>query len=163
MKSPTTYRAYQNADGLNILLPETIWQAIQAEVVRFYPNECGGILIGRIDAGTDTAVIEQMIMPAKNTATPVFFKRLAKGINQLLSDLFKKSDGVSRYLGEWHSHPNSIPEPSFIDLSTMRKIAANKNITIKTPLLLIVGYNRECFDEQFFITFNNKLIRYERQ
>lgn len=157
------YRAYINQDGLRIILPESIWMEIKAIVAKFYPNECGGIFTGRIDIQNNTATVEQIIVPEKIKSTPVFFRRLAKGINDVLSQLFVKTKGESYYLGEWHSHPNARPYPSDTDFSTMQKIADNANIAIKTPVLLIVGYDGHSFSERFFILFNNRLISYERQ
>lgn len=157
------YRAYINQDGLKIILPESIWMEIKAVVAKFYPNECGGIFTGRIDVQNNTATIEQVIVPEKIRSSPVFFRRFAKSINNVLSQLFVKSKGESHYLGEWHSHPNGMPSPSHTDFSTMQKIAANTNIAIKTPVLLIIGYDTLSFNERFFILFNNRLISYERQ
>jgi integrative and conjugative element protein (TIGR02256 family) len=34
---------------------------------------------------------------------------------------WKTSAGTSAYLGEWHTHPEDIPSPSFIDLMGWQK------------------------------------------
>ena len=67
------YRTYINQDGLKIILPEDIWLKIKAQVTSFYPKETGGIFTGRIDAESGSAIIEEIIIPAKISSTPVFF------------------------------------------------------------------------------------------
>lgn len=153
------YKKYRNNDGLQIHLPETILMEIHKCISRFYPNECGGIFVGKID-NESFAVIEKMMLPKKFRSSPVYFLRVTEFLNRWLNRVFKQSDGQMIYLGEWHSHPNGSPIPSSKDTDAMEEISKNENIRIKTPLLLIVGYNGKKFDERFYIYQENKLTPY---
>ncbi|CAG0954407.1 desampylase [Flavobacteriales bacterium] len=156
------YREYRNSDGLHIVLPENVFQDICKQVDKFYPNECGGIFVGKI-TDDSTATIEKMILPKKFRSTPVYFVRLTGFINKWLKDIFKKHNGDVIYLGEWHSHPNGSSHPSGTDIKAMKEIASNPDIRIQTPILLIVGFNKKDYQERFFIYKNNQLISYEQQ
>lgn len=153
------YREYINKDGLKIMLPEKVFDDVKKFIVRHYPNECGGVFVGKITE--DTAIIEKMMVPRKFRSTPVFFSRIADFINQWLVKVFKQSNGETIYLGEWHSHPNGVPYPSSTDYSSMKRIAQNTDVRIETPLLLIVGYNTQQFNERFYIYHNQKLTPYD--
>lgn len=155
-------RKYSNSDGLKIELPETIFRDVQKQVDKFYPNECGGIFIGKV-INDSTATIEKMVLPKKFSSTPVYFVRLTGFINKLLKNIFTKYNGEVIYLGEWHSHPNGSPTPSATDLNAMQEISINPDIRIQTPLLLIVGYDKKNYDEKFYIYKNNNLKQYEQQ
>jgi integrative and conjugative element protein (TIGR02256 family) len=156
------YRTYKNVDGLEILLPESVFGKIKQHVGKYYPNECGGIFVGKIILDEQKAIVEKIMMPKRLKSTPVYFLRLSRFINQWLLRLFRQSGGESFYLGEWHSHPNGRPRPSHTDYETMKRISENPNVRIQTPLLLIVGYDRNIYDEIFYLFTNNNLIPYDK-
>lgn len=155
------YNEYTNIDGLEIILPGGIFDKVKEFVVQHYPNECGGVFVGKVKE--NIAIIEEMMVPKRFRSTPVFFSRIAGMINKWLVQIFKKSRGETIYLGEWHSHPNGSPYPSSTDFNTMKKIALNTDVRIETPLLLLVGYDGSRFNERFYIFSNNKLISYEKK
>lgn len=152
------YKEYKNKDGLKIIFPEGIFDKVKEFIVQHYPNECGGVFVGKIKE--NTAIIEEMMVPKRFRSTPVFFSRIAGMINKWLVQIFKKSKGDTIYLGEWHSHPNGGPYPSSTDFNSMKKIALNTDVRIETPLLLIVGYDGIRFNERFYIYHNQKLTPY---
>ncbi|MCT8869364.1 MAG: peptidase [Shewanella oneidensis] len=48
---------------------------------------------------------------------------------------FEQSNGTHQYIGEWHTHPEDFPSPSFTDrCSWLRNISSNKPM-----IVLIVG------------------------
>lgn len=152
------YKEYTNRDGLKIILPERIFDEIKKCVVKHYPNECGGVFVGKIKE--KTALIEKMMVPKRFRSNPVFFSRIADFINKWLERVFNQSNGETIYLGEWHSHPNGAPYPSETDYNSMKRIAQNTDVRIETPLLLIVGYDNKHFNVRFYIYHNQKLTPY---
>jgi len=157
------YRIYENNDKLKILLPDSVYGEICKSIAHFFPNECGGIFVGKIDTNKGEAVVDLMRMPNRFNSSPVLFQRFAGFLNRWLRKIFKESNGDRIYLGEWHSHPNGVPYPSQTDYLTMQKIAVNDNVRIQTPILMIVGYNGLTFKEQFFIYSQQDLIHYVKQ
>jgi integrative and conjugative element protein (TIGR02256 family) len=50
--------------------------------------------------------------------------------------LWRGSGGLTRYIGEWHTHPQEDPSPSSIDLDEWRKLA--KLRLDERPLLAVI-------------------------
>lgn len=152
-------RLYRHPAGLEIVLPTGIYRRICKYISAHYPNECGGVLAGRIQG--HQAIITRMFMPERIQSTRVRFRRLVDRINIALKKLNDESCGEQLYLGEWHSHPNSLPIPSNTDLSAMCNITASGTVRLTTPFLLIVGYKPEQFIERFYLFTNKTLEQYE--
>jgi integrative and conjugative element protein (TIGR02256 family) len=154
------FKKYINPDGLTVTLPATVFVEIKKQVIKHYPKECGGIFVGKI-INDNEALIEKMMVPRKFYSTRVFFLRVTGFLNKWLERVFNQSQGELYYLGEWHSHPDAAPIPSWKDLDSMEKIAKNPDKRIQTPLLLIVGFNSRSFSEKFYLYTNQKLVPYE--
>jgi hypothetical protein len=75
--------------------------------------------------------------PPDTTAGPTWLRRGIVGLESWLARLWTR-DG-RHYLGEWHFHPFSSPQPSGRDLAQMRVIAKSARYQCPTPVLLIVG------------------------
>ena len=97
-------------------------------------------------------------MPVEKLTGRTTFKRNAKGLENVWEQLAK--DGL-RYVGEWHSHPNSSTQYSSTDLAAMVDI--EKEVTIANPLLLIVGVRSDGISTHTFYCYkNNKLLEYKK-
>ncbi|WP_253219630.1 Mov34/MPN/PAD-1 family protein [Pseudomonas sp. B21128] len=46
---------------------------------------------------------------------------------------FQETNGLVRYFGEWHTHPQEVPSPSHIDLDEWETLATSR--TDRRPLL----------------------------
>ncbi|WP_339284019.1 Mov34/MPN/PAD-1 family protein [Oceanobacillus sp. FSL K6-3682] len=85
--------------------------------------EAGGILIGRILIENENYVIDDVTIPTQyDKRTRNRFKRNPKGHQEYYDDLFRETDGRCFYLGEWHTHPERLPRPSFIDKRNWKRI-----------------------------------------
>jgi integrative and conjugative element protein (TIGR02256 family) len=103
-----------------------------------FPNETGGILIGRYSARHDCAVVQEASEPPKDSrASPTSFYRGVDGLQQRLDVAWKKYGNY--YLGEWHSHPLARPVPSGADDVQLTEIAVSSNYRCPEPLLLLIG------------------------
>ncbi|EGT0640428.1 peptidase [Citrobacter werkmanii] len=61
--------------------------------------------------------------------------RRGKHHQKTVNDEFRISNGERQYLGEWHTHPEDFPNPSYRDLRSW-----DKNLDAAFPMvLLIVG------------------------
>jgi integrative and conjugative element protein (TIGR02256 family) len=105
---------------------------ITAEVVTQFNNyaqrsnsktEAGGVLIGRYIISSNNIVVDSMTKPfKKDKRGRFFFKKLDKLHQKVIRKLWKASEGTANYLGEWHTHPESDPSPSSLDIQEwMRK------------------------------------------
>ncbi len=84
--------------------------------------EAGGVLLGRRILGGDDIVVDRVTSPmfGDRRSRTRFFR--ARRLHQAQIDAaWRKSDGTCGYLGEWHSHPEDLPSPSFVDLAGWQK------------------------------------------
>src|SRR5687768_16263392 len=72
---------------------------------QYHPNEVGTSLVGfYADDGWQATVNAAAPLTADSTGGGWWFVRGKRGLRAFFADLFRKSDGRSHYVGEWHSH-----------------------------------------------------------
>jgi [CysO sulfur-carrier protein]-S-L-cysteine hydrolase len=146
--------------GLSISIDESLINELIDIGKKYYPKEFGGFLIGNYTDDFKELNITDTILPRKYKATKYLFQRDAVGIDGLLKSFY---DEIPKkyYVGEWHTHPDNLPIPSSTDINAINTIINHKDVTIKNPVFLIIGYNRTEVELGFYVTFKNKLYRYE--
>ena len=122
--------------GLNILNPPL--RKILCLCQKANKHETGGILLGAYSVDLSCATVTQVFgAPDDSEAGNSWFHRGVKGMRSLLEKLWKTNHEY--YLGEWHYHPFSEPEPSHTDLNELRRIAKTSSYSCPEPLMLIIG------------------------
>ena len=96
----------------------------------YFSREAGGILIGKENKSNENIIINHITVPMP--------KDERKHI-ELFENLYKESDETLRYIGEWHTHPEAIPNFSCIDLKNWKKISKDSKSDVKF-YHIIVGY-----------------------
>ncbi|MFX3637334.1 MAG: Mov34/MPN/PAD-1 family protein [Candidatus Pristimantibacillus sp.] len=101
------------------------------------PLETGGILVGKYTEDGCSAEITFITGPPSDSKhTRQSFYRGTKELNLWLTDSWSKGE---YYLGEWHFHPNSSSNPSYVDKRQMKLISTDSNYNCPEPILLIIG------------------------
>lgn len=119
-------------------LEEAVVQVFRQHAqVRSSDPEAGGILLGTVH-GLSMIINEATIPSAWDTRLRYFFDRLPFGHGSIASARWKDSDGIIRYLGEWHTHPEDIPHPSGIDRSEWKRVS-KRRLDGRPLLAIIVG------------------------
>jgi integrative and conjugative element protein (TIGR02256 family) len=116
-------------------ISDEAFRFIISESANGFPNETGGLLVGKVE---NSIVFIQHAAGAGPAAHhgPSSFKRDGDFSQEALDNFVQVSDGEFDYIGEWHSHPfKSLP--SYVDLESMKWIAANKKYAIKQPVMLL--------------------------
>lgn len=117
----------------NKLMSELLSFCIEAQ-----NSETGGILIGYYNESLDTARITKVInAPIDSKCGSNWFHRGVSGLQTLIYEYWIKK--AQFYLGEWHYHPNSEPEPSSTDQKQMVEIASSRPYRCPEPVLIIIG------------------------
>jgi integrative and conjugative element protein (TIGR02256 family) len=99
--------------------------------------ESGGILLGYVRE-PHLEVLEATEPTRWDKRLRSFFDRSAQGHHDLAQRRWSESSGLVRYLGEWHTHPEDYPTPSWVDKSGWMKLA-NKRQDGRPVLAIIVG------------------------
>lgn len=156
------YREYHSKSGLKVLLPEKVFNQMAEVCQRYYPKECGGVLVGHVANGA-TAIVELMIVPKWFYSTPFLFRRKEAYINRRLKKIWKQSKGKAHYLGEWHCHPNMTSRYSGTDYKAMASIAGDRDNRMENPIMMIIGYKPPEFKETVYVYLDGTLHTYERK
>lgn len=146
--------------GLSLQLDQSLIESMEKTARNHFPNEFGGVLVGKYSEDGRTVFLKNFICPKKYKQSPIFFERETKFINRELKRIYEVSQGQLFYVGEWHTHPNMRPIPSLHDLKSMQKLLA-QDIKINNPLLLIIGGTKYDLNIQCYLMHQNKLIKYE--
>ena len=107
-----------------------------AQTSLFMP-ESGGILLGYVRE-PHLEVLEASEPTRWDKRLRTFFDRNSKGHQELAQKSWANSGGLVRYIGEWHTHPEDHPIPSYVDRSGWAKLA-KKREDGRPVLAMIVG------------------------
>lgn len=99
--------------------------------------EAGGVLLGYV-RGHHLEVVHATEPTSSDTRMRFFFQRMEIWHAQIAHSRWADSAGLVRYLGEWHTHPEVVPNPSGLDLDEWRKLAAGRR-DMRKSLGIIVG------------------------
>ncbi|HEY8270977.1 MAG TPA: Mov34/MPN/PAD-1 family protein [Pseudobdellovibrionaceae bacterium] len=144
-------RTFLSADkSYGVVLKSVALEVILVECRKSKKTETGGILIGKYSDDHNCALVYEISGPPRDSIrSATSFERGNQGLKDLLSGRFK--DPGYYYLGEWHFHPFSSPEPSGRDLSQIKDIATSALYKCPEPILLIIGGDP---DEEWTVTAN---------
>jgi len=125
-------------DVTSIILSREIAETIRAEVEASVDAETGGILIGHVQGRT--AVVMRATGPGPNAKrTKAVFERDVEFVQSQLDQAAGEFGERGLYIGEWHSHLETDPEPSPRDIRSMCGIAEAPNYATRCPVMVIAG------------------------
>ena len=78
----------------------------------------------------------------KTKASKTGCVRNAKKANEIITMEYEKSNGTRVYLGEWHTHLEDYPSPSYVDINSIKNIIETENIPVEGVFLIIVGLKK---------------------
>ncbi|MCH5687306.1 Mov34/MPN/PAD-1 family protein [Niabella sp. W65] len=144
--------------GLELLISNELINRLAAYGKEKYPNEFGGLLLGKYINNKKTVVIKETLLPKKFRSSRYYFERGSNGLKEQLEQYYANEDLV--YVGEWHTHPDNVAVPSQTDLKSMRELAEDENVLINNPVLMILEIQKADYDIGIYFLFNGKLLRY---
>jgi integrative and conjugative element protein (TIGR02256 family) len=133
--SAEPYRARYEAAP--IVLPASLVDEMRTESERGLPNETGGVLVGHIDPDGRSRITAVVGPGPSALRTRNRFRRDGEYAQVEVDRLHRESDGRDDYLGEWHSHPQSVPA-SVVDRGSMEWIGTNERYHRDEPVLVIM-------------------------
>ena len=106
---------------------------------RFAP-EAGGVLLGRIVIERPDVTVETLTIPSPDDRRSRFaFFRARKPTQAAINAAWQASGGTQNYLGEWHTHPEDHPTPSWVDQRNWQRIARDARFEQDALFFLIAG------------------------
>ncbi|WP_276328192.1 Mov34/MPN/PAD-1 family protein [Evansella clarkii] len=103
-------------------------------------TEAGGVLMGRFIEDSDDIIIDLITEPTeKDIRKRCFFKKHLETHQDLVDEIWEESDGTFNYLGEWHTHPEKHPSPSFHDRREWKKVLRKTQCESSLLFFFIIG------------------------
>lgn len=102
--------------------------------------EAGGVLLGRWIERTRDVVVDRVTRPMRGDRRTRFsFYRDSKAHQRRIDEAFQSSAGTCGYVGEWHTHPESAPSPSWTDRCDWRRRLRDDQVDVPFVFFVIVG------------------------
>ena len=101
--------------------------------------ESGGVLIGRVLTDSNNVVIDLVSEPCSHDKQKRFAFFRSNAHQDILTQVWQKSNGTLNYLGEWHTHPEEHPTPSQTDFKNWYKKLKSKGIDTLFLYFIIIG------------------------
>lgn len=155
-------RFCNNTIGLHIEIEAALMESLVESGLKHYPNEFGGLLIGRYSEDKKTVFIQETVLPLKYTSSRYNFKRSTDGLRTTLEKYYDRTPRL-HYVGEWHTHPDNPAVPSSTDLAALAQIVAHDEVYINNPLLLILSINNQICVPGFYVHYQNKIHSYDEE
>nr|WP_294864226.1 Mov34/MPN/PAD-1 family protein [uncultured Pseudogulbenkiania sp.] len=122
-----------------VWLSQSAFKVITAEANRVYPLETGGILLGYFsENGIPVVVVAIGPGPDGEHKRTRFLPDHSWQCEQI-DFFYEKSHGNWKYMGDWHTHPDGIPQMSWLDKRTLKTIAKHSEAKTSKPLMFIGG------------------------
>lgn len=103
-------------------------------------KEAGGLLLGRYIKNSNNIIIDKTTVPYhKDIRRRYFFHKKDLQHQRVIDQEWKVSDGTCNYLGEWHTHPENIPNPSKVDIDGWREKLSNDSFDHHSLYFIIIG------------------------
>ena len=144
---------------LELVIDNELVQQIADHGTKKYPNEFGGLLLGRYANNNKTVVIEETLLPKKYKSSRYFFERGSEGLKESLELSYSAIPSLM-YVGEWHTHPDNPAKPSPTDLKAMSELADDTNVLITNPILMIFEIRKRTYNMELYLFYKNRLLRY---
>jgi len=140
------YRITQDPHaGYEIRISEEAWSEISGWIEESRRSmgtgvETGGVLFGaRNDAAKVIWIDEILGSPPDSEVSSRYFRCGTQGVEDANKEKTKRTRGSVCYQGLWHTHHDSMPIPSDIDIASMKILSLEHDPPHPRTLMLIVG------------------------
>jgi integrative and conjugative element protein (TIGR02256 family) len=117
----------------------TIADAVARDIMRFTElpearREAGGVLLGRY-RGPHIEILGCTTPMAEDLRTRFGFVRQDKAHQKAAIKEWQESRGSINFVGEWHTHPESHPTPSWVDRRSWKRQMQKH----KEPMVFVIA------------------------
>lgn len=129
-----------SCNAFKLIISDNVLNQLDEYIRMFdFKLESGGILIGQLNPVNKEYIVTDITKPYdKDKRSPCAFLRAEYGHQQRMNVLWEESSFTKTYLGEWHTHDQKTPTPSWIDVRNWRRIC-KRNHNASHLVFIIVG------------------------
>ena len=134
--------------GWQVRVPSTLAADLIRQLQAAEPNETGGILLGVIHPKRKVISVTRALPPPPDSqGWPYAFRLGIRDVPEQLDEINKRTGGLVRYVGEWHSHPNGSAGLSSIDRQAVDQIS--KSLRGRQPTHVMIVTDEACHPHVF--------------
>lgn len=132
---------FQLPGSIQLILTDTVLRAMADHAQHdLKAAEAGGILIGHEPKAMGRLIIDRMTPPqASDRRSRCRYTRDPAAHQALLESEWAASGGRRTYMGEWHTHPEADPTPSWLDRRSNRRVMREADYDVPFLIFAIVG------------------------
>ena len=140
-------------------LPRTAYYELISDANKWKPYETGGVFMGYISEDGDIVVTDMIDCGENSKHSRYGFCPDQEYQLDKIADIYRETNGLVTYLGDWHTHPNSSTQLSNIDKRTIVRVATTPEAKIKKPIMAVLGgYPKEWSLNVVQFVSGNKII-----
>lgn len=111
--------------------------------------ETGGVLMGELYLKSNKIKITHVLACKDNIASRYRIDLNIKCLQNQINKIWEESGGTVTYLGDWHTHPEINPSPSFMDYKTFVLNYYTSKFNHNCLLYLILGVKKNIWLKSF--------------
>lgn len=111
--------------------------------------ETGGILMGELYIKSNKIKVTHVLVCKHNSSSRYKLDLNIECLQNKMNEIWEKSGGTITYLGDWHTHPEVNPTPSFLDYKTFALNYYFSNFNQNILLYLILGTEKDIWFKSF--------------
>lgn len=138
-----------------VSIPEQVLNVFQKHIQQDGNSKAGGLLLGTVH-GANIALVEATLPTRWDKRFQYLFERMPFGHRNIAEKWWRASCGTVRYIGEWHTHPQDYPSPSFTD--RIEWATLTKNRLDGRPLLAVIVGRKGLYVELVSLTGLGKML-----
>ncbi len=136
---PVTIVQAENDSSWQVRLKNGLEKRLHDAFRQAFPNEIGGLLIGRINQKAKIIYVTDILSaPPDSITSPCAFKMGIEDVPEKIREIDELTGSMLGYVGEWHTHPNGEINMSSVDERTAKMIKKNLDcIPLPTHILIV--------------------------
>ncbi|MBP7226819.1 MAG: Mov34/MPN/PAD-1 family protein [Aliarcobacter sp.] len=112
-------------------------------------SETGGVLMGELYPNSNRIQITHILVCKHTTNSRYGLELNVACLQKQMNEIWEKSKGTITYLGDWHTHPEFNPKPSYVDYKTFVKNYYKSKFEQNLLLYIILGQEKEIWFKSF--------------
>ena len=112
-------------------------------------SETGGVLMGELYPNSNRIQITHILVCKHTTNSRYGLELNVECLQKQMNEIWEKSKGTITYLGDWHTHPEFNPKPSYVDYTTFVKNYYKSKFEQNLLLYIILGQEKEIWFKSF--------------
>lgn len=139
-----------NSKSLNIEIDQKLLnELLSYQQINENDFENGGILMGELYPRSNRIILTHVLVCEHIENSKYGLELNIKCLQKQMDEIWDESNGTITYLGDWHTHPESNPKPSYTDYKTFVKNYYTSKFEQNVLLYVILGSKKSIWFKSF--------------